>query len=344
MRDSAKTYAAIRGLSFALPVAAFLAAPAQAATKPAEAARYLWNLATETGPIRTSAAALTFDPTGREIVVTSGDAVRIFQQSGMEDFAFPVTGRLDRVLGAAVLDEGGDLVLLGMSGQRVVLLRTSFRGETVGAITPSGAPDGFLDGFIPTAVRVHDGRIYLADLGALRVLVVRPDGSAERAVDLAKLLLADVPENKRGDVHLSGFGVDVDGGLLFTVAVLFKAFVLPPGGELREWGRAGGAPGMFNVVSGIAADERHYYVVDQLKCAVIAFDRAGLGFVDEFGYRRVQSAGGLVGPTHVAAGNGQVFVSQYADRGVAVFAAPAGRDDVAVSAAAPSPAGEAAPQ
>jgi hypothetical protein len=323
-----------------------LAAPALAAPEEPGRARYLWNLATETGPVRTSGHGLTFDPVGKEILVTGGDLVRIFQANGMEDFSFTSAGMVDRLLSAAVLGESGDILLLGTSGQGWSLARASFRGEPLGTVVPRDAPAGFLSEFFPGLVRVQAGRLYLADTQRLRVLVLERDGGFVRAVDVAEVL--GIERSKREDNQLSGFNVDLDGGLLFTLAVKFRAYALSPSGELREWGTPGGAPGFFNVVSGIAADARHYYVADQLKCAVIAFDRADLSFVDEFGYRVAESEGGLIGPTQIAAGNGRIFVSQNANRGVAVFAAPEGerKDAVKVSAAATPGlrAGEAAPQ
>jgi len=342
MRNGAAVIAGNGAKLAAFAVVASLASPAAAATAEAPRTRYLWNLATETGPIRTSGSALSFDPFSNELLVSGAGVVRIFQANGMEDYNFPAGGMVDLLLGAAVLGEGGDIAVLGTTGQRWSLVRASFRGERLGTIEPKGAPAGFLDTFGPAMVRVQGGRIYLVDVQGLRALVLEQDGTVVRAVDLAKVL--DVPASKLGEVQLSGFGVDVDGGLLLTIAVRFKAYALSPAGELREWGTPGGAPGLFNVVSGIAADAHHYYVADQLKCAVIAFDRKDLGFVDEFGYRRVQSAGGLVGPTQVEAGNGRVFVSQNANRGVAVFAAPAEAQVSPQKLSAAASAGGAAPQ
>lgn len=340
MRYGVTTTAVRQRAALVALVAAFAAAPSFASAQ--SRTRYLWNLSTETGAIRTSAHGLSFDPFGHEILVTGGDLVRIFKANGMEDFSFSVAGMLERVLAAGVLGESGDIVLLGVKGQRWSLERASFRGEHLASIEISGAPAGFVEAFGPTMMRVHEGRIYLADLYNLRALVIGQDGAVERAVDLAAAVGVD--EKKLGDVQLTGFGVDVDGSLLFTIAVWFKAYALSPAGELREWGTPGGSPGLFNVVSGIAADARNYYVADQLKCAVIAFDRRSLEFVDEFGYRRPQAAGGLIGPTQVAAGDGKVFVSQNGDRGVAVFLAPAAGQELSAVTQQPRAGEDAATQ
>jgi len=340
MRTMLGAKAMIRGGGLGLAIASMLlGSPASAAAEPA---RYLWNLATETGPIKTSGSTLAFDGFGREILVAGGNSVRIFQPNGMEDFTFSAVGMLEQVVGAGVLAENGDIAILGVDAGRWALVRVSFRGEKLGAIVPRNVPAEFAAEFAPNLLKTRDGRLYLADTMNLRALVLEQDGTVVRALDFAKLLGIDA--GKRQDTQLSGFGVDVDGGLLFTIAVKFRAYVVSPAGELREWGTAGGAPGFFNVVSGIAADERCYYVADQLKSAIIAFDRTTFDFIDEFGYRRPQAMGGLVQPTDVVAGNGKVFVSQNANRGVSVFAAPVGEQPVQQKVSAAASAGEAAPQ
>jgi len=54
------------------------------------------------------------------------------------------------------------------------------------------------------------------------------------------------------------------GNLLFTVAPLFKAFVLSPDGSVQSFAD-GSAPGLFNITKGIARTNRaNIYVVDSL--------------------------------------------------------------------------------
>lgn len=334
MRLAPTASTTVRGSLLGLALA--FALPAAAAEKPA---RYLWNLASETGPLRTSASGVSIDPFAHEILVSCGDAVRIYQPNGMEDFSFQVAGMMDRVLAAAALGENGDIALLGVSGQDSVLARVSFRGELVGRIERRG--EAFPADFHPNVLRVHASQLYLADTTRLLAVVLEQDGQVVKSVDLGEI--AGVEDAKRSDNQLSGFGVDVDGGLLFTISVKFKAWAVSPSGDVRSWGTPGGAPGFFNVVSGIAADQSNYYVADQLKSAVIAFSRADLSFVDEFGYRR-EAAGGLIGPTNLAAGNGRVFVSQDANRGVAVFSAPEAEVKVSAAVDAAASRGEATPQ
>ena len=90
--------------------------------------------------------------------------------------------------------------------------------------------------------------------------------------------------------------------------------MLSPDGTLQGFGVRGSAPGKFNVISGIARDERgYYYVSDILKSAVLVFDK-NFRWLKEFGYRAA-TPGSLVAPVDVAAGDGKVFVSQFADAG-----------------------------
>jgi len=94
--------------------------------------------------------------------------------------------------------------------------------------------------------------------------------------------------------------------------------VLSPDGTLRSFGIKGSAPGKFNVISGIAVDEKgYYYVTDILKSAVLVFDK-DFRWLKEFGYRG-NRPGSLASPVDVAAGGGKIYVSQYARRGVSVF-------------------------
>ena len=105
--------------------------------------------------------------------------------------------------------------------------------------------------------------------------------------------------------------------MLFTVAPLFRAFVVSLSGQVRSFGRPGSAPGHFGIVAGIGADPGRYYVVDNLKGAVIVFDR-DLKLVGQFGARGSRKDQ-LQGPTSVAVAGDRVFVSQNGARGVAVY-------------------------
>lgn len=289
-------------------VATVCASPAVAALD----ATYAWSLASPTGPLRSSGVSLSYDAKGKELFVVDGGKVRVFGESGMETFAFGGDAALGAVRDVAALD-GGDLLVLSASAE-LSIVRCNFRGEVLGRFEPRGIPAA-LAGFSPAFIRQRAGRVYLADPRAMVVAVLDADGAFLASHDLAAL--AGVAE-KRADTGFRGFGVDAAGNLLFTVQPLFAAFVVAPDGTVRSFGVRGSAPGKFNVVGPIGADDRgNLYVADMLRSVVIVFDRE-LRFVREFGYRG-KAPGNLAVPVDLAVGNGKVFVSQYAQRGVSVF-------------------------
>lgn len=295
----------------ALRLAAALLALAAAAPAAALEARYAFNLATPAGPLRSSGLRVSYDARSKELFVVDGSTVRVFGESGMETFAFGADAALGPIRDVAAL-EGGDLVVLGYAAG-TSLLRCNFRGELVARMVPHIPAE--LAGFSPAFVRVSGDRIYLADPRQMTVVVLDLAGAFVRSYDLAALLQV---EDKRDQTGFRGFGVDYSGNLLFTIQPLFAAMVVSPEGEVRSFGRKGSGPGKFGVVGPIAGDEQgNFYVGDVLRSVVLVFDPA-LRFVREFGYRG-KAPGNLVVPADVAAGNGKVFVSQYASRGVSVF-------------------------
>jgi hypothetical protein len=274
---------------------------------------YLYNLATTTGNIRSSGLLLAFDDKTKEVFVVGGNQVRIFNETGMETFSFGAEANSGSLVGLAPT-ETGDLLLLTTYGDRCAVLRANFRGEVVGEVVLKNLPPELAE-FRFNALGYARGRIYLADLGAMRLLVVDAEGNYVTFHDLAVML--EVAE-KRGDFGIRGFRVAPNGDVLFTVQALFKAYVLSPDGNLRAFGKRGSAPGKFNVITGIAADEQgHYYVADILKSAVLVFDK-DFNWLKEFGYRGGRP-GNLVSPVDLVVGDGKLYVSQFARRGVAVF-------------------------
>jgi DNA-binding beta-propeller fold protein YncE len=207
-------------------------------------------------------------------------------------------------------------VLLGAVGEEAATVTVAnFRGEFKRRVVLRELPAEVPRPFRANAMGWAKGRIYLADLGGMRVVVTDMDGSVVAFHDLAKL--CDV-EKTRTDNGVKGFRVAPNGDILFTVQPLFRAYVLKPSGELLAFGQRGSAPGKFNVITGIASDERgYYYVADILKSAVLVFDKQ-FRWVKEFGYR-TDKPGAIVAPVDVAAGGGKVYVSQFAKRGVSVF-------------------------
>lgn len=294
-----------------LGLAVVVASPA-----PARALKlgYLYDLSDTTGPIRESPGDVWYDREHNEIFVVGYGVVRVFNQTGMETYSFRLDPSLGQPMSVAQLDSG-DLLVLSRRGSDSALSRCNFRGEACEVLALSGLPADWQDSFHPNELRRAAGRLYLADLNAMRVAVIDDRGAVVAHHDLAQAL--DF-EDKRADLGLSGFDVARDGTLLFTIAPLFRAYAMSTDGTVRTWGTPGGAPGKFNVVKGVVADDRgHFFVLDALKSAVIAFD-GDLRFVGEFGYRG-NRPGNLASPSKIAFGEGRIFVAQNGGKGIAVF-------------------------
>jgi sugar lactone lactonase YvrE len=274
---------------------------------------YQYDLATFAGRVRTSAATLNYDRNAHELYVVGYGQVRVFNAAGMEVFRFGDDEALGIVYGVAAL-ENGDLLVVSYRDSKPGLLRCNFRGEVVERVELTGVPEA-LKGFGPNAIAYQGGRVYLADLMGMRVVVVDTAGRYFASYDLAELAgLAGTRE----DAGMNGFGVDRDGSMLFTVAAGFRAYVVSLAGEVRFFGKPGSAPGTFGVVAGIGSDASgRYYVADTLKSAVMVFDR-DFTFLGQVGTRGTKP-GQLVAPTSLAVADNRVFVSQQGNRGVTVY-------------------------
>ncbi len=306
---------AVRSRFALAPLASILALAARPA--PAAAAfklSYQYNLATPTGEVRTSGLGLSYDPSADELFTVGYGLVRIYNKSGMEVYSFGDDEELGRPLGAAAL-ENGDILVLSLRDGKTSIVRCNFRGDREEAFELRGVPEEFASVFGAGAIAYAKGKIYLADLLSMRVLIIDTSGTYLASYDVAALLQV---EEKRQDLGLNGFSVDKDGNFLFTISPLFKAYVVSLNGEVRSFGKPGSAPGRFNIAAGIASDEAgRIYVADMLKCAVIVFDKE-FNFLGEFGYRGF-TPGRLIAPRDIAVGNGVVYVAQNGQRGVSAY-------------------------
>ncbi len=290
--------------------------PALAAAVPAPEnvkVSYLHSLATTSGTVPLAGPALSYDRDHKELFVVGEGLVRIFNESGMETFEFGDDPDVGSIFGVVPL-ETGDLLALTQRNGDWCLARLDYRGEFLAQVEPRGVPADY-DAGLGGTIRYADGKVYLANLTQMKVLVLKPDGQFVASYDLAKLVGI---EDQRADTGIRGFNVDQQGNLLFTIQPLFKAYIASPEGKVTDFGVKGSAPGKFNVVGGIARDEAgNVYVADILKSAILVFDR-NLEFLREFGYRgRSQQA--LAAPDEIAVSEGKVFVSQHARRGVNVY-------------------------
>jgi hypothetical protein len=282
---------------------------------------YLYRLSDFSGAIPFGDVRLYVDPKFDEIYVSDATTVRIFNDAGMEIYEFgqnPEFGSLRDL----VVDETGDILILSYdmsdpaAGPRGSILRLSYRGELENRFWLGNLPAD-LASFQPNTLRYRNGRLYFLNPRSMTAVVTDTHGAFEASYDLATMI--QVPEAERYSTEISGFNVDDSGNLLFTVPVMFAAFIVSPDGEVRSFGRVGSGPGMFGLVSDILADGRgHYLVADKLRSVVMVFD-GEFRFVDEFGYYSLKPDG-LTRPSSLAIDSaGRIYVTQMRRNGISVF-------------------------
>ncbi|UCH22640.1 MAG: hypothetical protein JSU83_05290 [Deltaproteobacteria bacterium] len=278
---------------------------------------YLYKLSNFSGPIPFNKSNFHVDEERNELYVVDirEKDIIIFNDQGMEVYRFGGDGSLGSVVDVAVGGDGNILVLSkGSSNSSIIVC--NFRGEPVSELELKDLPPDF-SGFSPDRMVYRRERLYLVDTSSLKIAVTDVNGFFRNVYDLGALV--GIEEKKRAGTELGGFSVDRQGNMLFTVPVLFSAFTLTPDGKITSFGKPGSAPGKFNVVGGIVADDRgFYYVADRLKSVVIIFDKH-FKFQTQFGYRGFRPHN-LIGPKNlVLDSNGRLYVSQLGNRGVSVF-------------------------
>ena len=305
-----------------LALAAFLCLvpfPAQASAE--VMSTFLYSLANFHGKVPYSDVRVRVDKDRDEAYVVERGLVRVFNEYGMEFFWFGDNPELESIYDLAV-DEAGDLFLLSLATSNpeipeFFLIRCNYRGDVKEKMTVTGMPAGF-SGFFPTHMFYRDGQFLFLNSNKMRVVVTDRKGVFQKEYDLADII--EIPEKDRPNTEIFGFNLDSEGNMLFTVALLHKAFVVSPDGKVTaSFGKAGSAPGLFGVVGGIAKDDQgNYLVVERLRSVVMVFDKE-FQFLNEFGYRG-DKPGSLMRPNEVAVGKaGKIFVSQLRSRGVSVF-------------------------
>ena len=286
---------------------------------------FQYMLANFSGPVPSQWARLDFDPEQQEIyTLTQGfNEVRIFNQQGMEIFAFGGDGDVVSAVDIAVGDTG-DIYILARNFRQYGIQVLNYRGQLQSAIQPQKLPEQLLD-FSPDRMEYLAGKFYLLDSSRLKVIVIGMDGTYERSNNLTtefEMMAAELdPEKKKTVVFdISGFSVDHAGRIYFTVPTLFSAFRLNLDGSLDSFGTSGSGPGKFGVVSGITADRQgHIYVADRLRSVVMIFSE-NFEFLGEFGYRGGRPEDMLVPDDLVIdPKQSRVFVSQAANKGVGVY-------------------------
>lgn len=305
-----------------LPLAAALflvpfPAPASAGVN----STFLFSLANFHGKLPYNDVRVRVDRAHDEVYVVERGIVRVFNRNGMEFFWFGDSPELGSIYDLAV-DEKGDLFLLSFAPSNpetptYFLLRCNYRGDVKEKVAVTGLPAQF-HRFFPNSMFYRDGRFYFLSNSKMQVVVTDRNGVFVKGYDLADII--EVPEKDRANTEIFGFNLDSDGNMLFTVAVLFRAYVVSPDGKVAgSFGKAGSAPGLFGVVSGIAKDDLgNYLVAERLRSVIMVFDK-NFQFLKEFGYRG-DKPGNLVRPNEVVVGNsGKLYVTQVRKQGVSVF-------------------------
>ena len=294
-------------------------AAAVAGVAPAEAepvrGNYIYTLSGFTGAIRQDWSRVAVDRERGEVYALYQNMARVFNDSGMEVYRFGEDLDVGQILDLAV-DERGDVLLLTYRDGASAIVRCDYRGRAIGEIRLKGVP-GMLRDFTPNRMAYRRGTLYLASTLGLLVAVTDRDGNVTKAYDLFRLL--ELEEKDRGNTEIAGFSVDPDGHILFTVPVMFRAFVLAPDGSLVAFGKPSSAPGGFNIVGGIARDRKgNIIVIDRLKASVLVFDKS-FKFITQFaGYGRKPSQ--LVFPNDLVIGtDDRIYVTQSGRKGISVF-------------------------
>jgi hypothetical protein len=278
-------------------------------------ADYRYALSNFSGRLPYDWARVCVDQVREETYVIYANLVRIFNASGMEVFSFGDDLNLGQIVDIAV-DRNGDIILLSYRDSRSIVTRCNYRGEPVGSVEIKNLPAGL--GFDANRMVSRNGLFYFATLGASSVIITDENGEFRERIEFLPLI--DEDERQKAGAEMSGFSVDQENNVFFTVPVLFKAYKYSPDRKLTWFGKPGSAPGKFGVVAGIAADNwGNLLVVDKLKCVVMVFDK-NFNFLVEFGYRGARPENLMVPDDIAVDRRGQLYVTQGRKRGISVFA------------------------
>jgi len=276
---------------------------------------FLYTLSNFSGTLPYYWGRIAADKERNEIYVLYKNSISVFNPSGMEIYRFGEDVDLGRITDIDV-DQAGDILLLTYRESGYEVIRCNFRGDPVGRIDIKNLPDEF-SGFSPTRITCQDDNIYLVSMEEMKIIVITSDGQFETGYDIASLL--ELSDKERNGKEIGGFSVNDDGDILFTIPVLFRAYKLSPDRKIAGFGRAGGAPGNFGIVTGIVSDSRgNYIITDKLKNSVIIFDK-NYNFLKEFGYYGYRPEN-LVLPADLTLDRqNRIYVTQGAGRGISVF-------------------------
>ena len=278
---------------------------------------YVYNLANFNGLILAQWVNIFVDKERTETYIVDPILrdIKIFDRNGMEIYVFGDDGSLGYITDLTV-DHDGNIIIITNMDKEIKIIRCNYRGEPIGTIELKNLPPE-LSHFMPDRIVYREGKLYMAETHSLSIAVAALNGQFEKGYDIAPMI--KVADNKRDENEMTGFYVDRDGNMLFTISVQFQAYRLSPDGTIESFGKGGSGPGTFGINAGIASDNKGYiYVSDKLRCVVLVFNN-DLTFLREFGYRGNQPSN-LVVPNDIDTdNNGNVYVSQGALRGISVY-------------------------
>ena len=301
----------LAAMAMLLPV---LATPGRAG---AVTATYLFDLSTFTGTVPFDWARGCADSVNKEVYVAFGDTIRIFNNTGMEIYRLGTYDIGAGMITGMTIDAAGDLLLLSYKASYdYSVIVSDFRGRRKVEFTIQGLPPAFKD-FYPNSIFYRDGKLYLASLPELKIVVTDPSGKFLDGYDVAPLI--GVKDEDRRENDMFAFSVTAQGEMIFTIPSAGKAYVLNPDRTIKEFGKRGSGPGKFGVPAGIAADQQgNIYVSDTLRSVVLIFGK-DLGFITEFGGRGL-APGKFIAPRDIFVdGDNRVYVTQLRKRGISVY-------------------------
>jgi hypothetical protein len=277
-------------------------------------AHYLYTFSDFTGKIPYTWPSLSIDRDRGEIYVINQGSVSVFNSIGMEVYRFGDDRALGLITDVAV-EKDGTILVLSYKGYAFSILRCNFRGELKATLELKGLPPEFSQ-LRPNRLVYWNGDIYLADLQARKIVIMDSSGEFIDGYDVGAILKKEEKPGAQND--LVGFNVDRDGNMLFTVPTMFVAYRLSRDHKAESFGSPGNIDGKFNVVGGIASDDRGFiYVADLLKSTVMVYDNK-FNFLMQFGHRS-NERGSLYTPLQVEVLNDKLIVNQARKKGVSVF-------------------------
>ena len=295
----------------------FLASfPAQASAE--VKSTFLYSLANFHGKVPYSDVRVRVDRARDEVYVVERGIIRVFNKTGMEFYLFGDNPELESIYDLAVDEKGGfPAVIVQLYPPRrpeIFPHPLQLPGRCEGETDSDGAGLSIFSRFFPNYMFYRDGKFLFLGSSSMQVVVTDRNGVFQNGYNLADIL--EIPEKDRPDTEIFGFSLDAEGNMLFTVPVLFKAYVVTPEenwrglreGRLRtravrnrqrhRQGRPGELP------RGGAPSQ----------AVVMVFDK-DFRFVQEFGYRGDKPAN-LIRPNELAIGNaGKIYVTQFEEPG-----------------------------